>query len=195
MTCLKPYTGELQRWEERQAQKTLGSLPSALHIDHALKQHHHSFGTASTAYRQDLSYSGNEYAATLCADQGHFDLVKIDPKSKQILFSLIKAKFLHPSLQCEIKSAPVFTQNFQWADRTHVREGCAVVAYQVMWQWDKIWYQINIERSYLYSSPVLILSLSRSWYGKHHLAWLPTPCSTNWTRQLPNINSCRNGSW
>lgn len=134
MTFLKPSAGEWQRWEERQAQKTLGSLPSALHIDHALKQHHHSFGTGSTAYIWDLSYSGNEYAAILCADQGHFDLVKIDPKltMKQTELSLIKAKFQHPSLQCEIKSVPVFTQNFQWVDRTHVREGGAVVAYQVM---------------------------------------------------------------
>lgn len=93
MTCLKPSAGEWQKWEERQAQKTLGSLPSALHIDHALKQHHHSFGTASTAYRQDLSYSGNEYADILCANQGHFDLVKIYGETNQILSSLIKVNF------------------------------------------------------------------------------------------------------
>lgn len=59
--------GKRQRWDQRQAEKTPGSLSSALPIGHALKQHHHSFGTASTAYRKDLSYSGNECAAILCA--------------------------------------------------------------------------------------------------------------------------------
>lgn len=99
MTCPKSSAGEQQRWEKRQAQKTLGSLSNALHIDHALKQHHHSFGTASTAYRQDHSYSGNEYDAILFAAQGYFGLVKTDPKStmKQILLSLTKLSFnIHP---------------------------------------------------------------------------------------------------
>lgn len=56
--------GKQQRWDQRQAERTPRSLSSALTIGHALKQHHHSFGTA---YRKDLSYAGNECAAILCA--------------------------------------------------------------------------------------------------------------------------------
>lgn len=93
MTCLKLSAGKQQRWEERQAQKTLGSLSNALHIDHTLKQHHHSFGSASTTCRQELSYSGSEYAAILHAAQGHLDLAKIDSKFT------VKQTTLFPALQ------------------------------------------------------------------------------------------------
>lgn len=196
MTCLKSSAGERQRWEERHAQKTLGPLSNALHIDHALKQHHHSSGPASTTYRQVLSYSGNEYATFSVQLRAILTELKSIQNLQWNKTNSVK-HYKTKSFQHEIKSATNFPQNFQWKDSSYVRECCTALTYQaashVTGRKKVIASQYGKILSLL--SPVLFLSLSRSWYGKHHLAWLPTPCSANWTRQLPNLNSCRNGSW